>query len=255
MYRKLSIFLCCCLLGFTGLRAQFLDLTDNEGGYLFGLRGGPSLGSQNWSGFEMRPLLTYHGDLFIESIPVEGKFSMWSSLGYHIRGSRINTRRAFDLNGNNFRVPSETFEFKNLSLAAGAKQVFKYLPLGDVYYTLGVRLDYNIDTNLDDFDELSAFNASIRLFYPFENRAWVRRITYGIVMGGGIDIPLSEKVGAFIQLTASPDFSFQYNQPPIENVINPFQAGNTTLAERRIRNFTLEISAGFRFLRKIEYID
>ena len=255
MYQKLSIFLCCCLIGFSGLSAQYLDLTDNEGGYLFGLRGGPSLGSQNWSGFEMRPLLTYNGDFFIESFPVEGKFSLWASLGYHIRGSRINSRRAFDFNGNNFRVPGETFQFKNLSLAVGGKQVFKYLPVGDVFYTLGVRVDYNLDTNLDDFDDLNEVSTSIRLFYPFENRNWVRRITYGVVMGGGIDIPLSEKVGAVIQLTASPDFSFQYNQPPVENVIDPFSSGNTTLPERKIRNFTLELSAGFRFLRKIEYID
>lgn len=255
MDRKLSILLFYCLLGITGLSAQYIDLTDNEGGYLFGIRGGASLGSQNWSGFEMRPLLTYHGDLFIESIPVEGKFSLWSSLGYHIRGSRINTRRAFDLNGNNFRVPGETFEFQNLSLAVGGKQVFKYLPVGDIFYTLGIRLDCNVDTNLDNFDELDRTSIAVRGFFPFENREWVRRFTYGVVMGGGIDIPLSEKVGAVVQLTASPDFSFQYNQPPIENVINPFQAGNTTLEERRIRNFTLELSVGFRFLRKVEYID
>lgn len=255
MYQKLSILLCCCLIGFSGVSAQYLDLTDNEGGYLFGLRGGPSLGSQNWSGFEMRPLLTYNADLFIESLPVEGKFSLWASLGYHIRGSRINTRRAFDLNGNNFRVPGETFQFRNLSIAAGAKQVFKYLPIGDVFYTLGVRLDYNIGTNLSDFDDLEDISAGLRLFYPIENPEWMRSITYGVVMGGGIDIPLSEKVGAVIQLTASPDFSFQYNQPTIENVIDPFRSGNTTLSERKIRNFTLELSVGFRFLRKIEYID
>ncbi|MEM9834955.1 MAG: hypothetical protein AAF828_00550 [Bacteroidota bacterium] len=255
MKERIIGLLCLLLVTAVPAHAQYLDLLENEGGYLFGLRGGPSLGSQSWSGFEMRPLLTYHGDLFIESIPVEGKFSLWASLGYHIRGSRINSRNVFDINGDQFRVPGETFEFQNLSLAIGAKQVFKYTAIADIFYTFGVRVDYNLDTNLDQYNDLNDASAQIRLFYPFETYDWIRRVTYGITAGAGFDIPLSEKVGATIQITASPDFSLQYDQPPIENVIDPFRAGNTSLPQRQIRNFTLEISAGFRFLRKVIYVD
>lgn len=244
------------LLGIGTLSAQYIDLTDNEGGSLFGIRGGLTLASQSWSGFEMRPLLTYHGDVFVETIPEEGRFSLWASLGYHIRGSRINSRNSFDFNGNLFRVPGETFEFQNISLGAGGKQVFRYTALGDLYYTLGVRVEYNVDTNLDLYNDLDNLSQGIRAFYPLDSYQVINRFVYGVTVGGGIDIPLSEKVGVILQVTAQPDFSFQYNQPSIPNVIDPFRLGQTTtLQERQIRNFTLEVSAGFRFLRKIEYID
>lgn len=245
------------LLSTSFLSGQFIDhISENESGSFFGFRGGASLSSQNWSGFEMRPLLTYHGDFFLETLPEEGQFSLWASLGYHNRGSRQQTRRAFDLNGNLFRVPSQTFEFRNLSLAVGGKQVFKYTRSADIYYTIGLRLDYTIDTNLDKYNDLENSTGLVfRAYYPFEDYDFIRRINYGVVAGGGIDIPLSDKVGATIQLTAHPDFSLQYDQPAIENVISPFTAGNTRIPQRRIRNFTLELSAGFRFLRKVEYID
>lgn len=242
------------LLG-SSLSAQFLDLLDNEGGYLFGIKVGPSVAAQNWSSLQTSPLLTYHGDLFLESLPAQGQFSLWTSLGYHVRGSRITRRNGVDFSGNIFRIPGESFQFRNLSLAAGGKQVFKYTALGDVFYTLGVRLEYNINTNLGNFDELNSFG-NVRLFYPFNSYDFIRRVTYGVSAGGGIDIPLSDKVGAFIMVTVAPDLSMQYNQPPIANVADPFRPGQTLqLSERRIRNFSLEISAGFRFLRKIIYVD
>lgn len=237
--------------------AQFTDhIGENESGSFFGVRGGLSLGSQNWSGFEMRPLLAYHGDVFVETLPEEGRFSLWASLGYHVRGSRQQVRNAFGLNGNLVRIPSETFEFYNAVLGVGGKQVFKYTRTGDIYYTLGLRLEYTLDTNLDEYNSLEgAQGIAFRNFYPFDSDAFIREINYGASFGGGIDFPLSDKVGAFIQVTAHPDFSLQYDQPPIENVINPFGAANTSLPQRRIRNFTLEVSAGFRFLRKVTYID
>ncbi len=253
--RMKSIALSAAFLLVSSLPAQFLDLLDNEGGYLFGIKAGPSIAAQNWSGLQTSPLLTYHGDLFLESIPAQGQFSLWTSLGYHIRGSRITRRNGVDFSGNIFRIPGESFQFRNLSLAAGGKQVFKYTALGDIFYTLGVRLEYNISTNLGDFDELNNLG-NVRLFYPLNSYDFIRRVTYGVSAGGGIDIPLSETVGAFIMVTVAPDLSMQYNQPPIDNVVDPFRPGQTIqLSERRIRNFSLEISAGFRFLRKIIYID
>ncbi len=255
MQRLFYVFFAFCL-STTVLTAQYLDhLGENDGGSFFGIRGGLTIGSQNWSGFEMQPLLTYHGDVFLETLPEEGKFSLWASLGYHVRGSRIQRRNAFDLSGNQFRVPAETFQFQNISLAVGGKQIFSYTKIADIYYTIGLRLEYTIDTNLDQYNDLTDISTAIRLYYPFESNDFIRRLNYGVLVGGGMDIPLSDKVGVTLQLSASPDFSLQYDQPPIENVIDPFQAGNTTLPQRRIRNFSLELSAGFRFLRKVEYLD
>lgn len=238
-----------------GLSAQFLDLLENEGGYLFGIKVGPTIAAQNWSSLQTSPLFTYHGDLFLESIPAQGQFSLWTSLGYHIRGSRLVRRNGTDLFGNLFRIPGQSFQFRNISLAAGGKQVFKYTAMGDVFYTIGVRVEYNVGTNLGEFDGLNN-QGTLRLLYPFDSYDFIRRVTYGVSAGGGIDIPLSDKVGAFLMVTASPDISMQYNQPPIDNVADPFRPGQTLqLGERRIRNFNLEVSVGFRFLRKIIYID
>lgn len=239
------------------LSAQFIDhIGEDESGSFFGIRGGASVGSQNWSGFEMSPLIAYHVDAFLETLPEDGRFSLWTSLGYHIRGSRLQQQNVFGVNGNLFRTPSETFQFRNAVLMVGGKQVFKYTKIADIYYTIGLRLDYTIGTNLSEYNSLEGSQGvAFRNFYPFDSYEFINRINYGLVFGGGIDIPLSDKVGATLQLTAHPDFSLQYDQPPIENVINPFGAGNTNLPQRRIRNFTLELTAGFRFLRKVQYID
>ncbi|MEL6141141.1 MAG: hypothetical protein AAFU67_05955, partial [Bacteroidota bacterium] len=169
--------------------------------------------------------------------------------------SRIQRRNAFDLNGNQFRIPSETFQFQNLVLNLGGKQVFSYTKIAELYYTIALRVEYNLATNLSEYNDLGENNGAIRLFYPFDEPTYIRDITYGVTVGAGMDIPLGDKVGLLLQVTAAPDFSFQYDQPPIENVYNPYTRNNTTLAQRQIRNFTLELSAGFRFLRKIEYIE
>ena len=58
-----------------------------------------------------------------------------------------------------------------------------------------------------------------------------------------------------IEFTVNPDFSLQYEQPAIPNVIDPITGQTRTLQERRIRNLTFEITVGARFLRKVEYID
>lgn len=239
------------------LPAQYLDhIKDNESGSFFGVRGGLSIGSQNWSGFEMQPLLAFHGDVFIESLPEDGRFSLWASLGYHIRGSRIQWRNALGVNNNLFRIPGESFQFRNASLAVGGKQVFKYTKIADIYYTIGLRLDYTISTNLGEFNDPQNISAqAFGGFYPIDSYAFINRINYGLVFGGGFDIPLSDKVGATLQVTVNPDFSLQYDQPPIDDVLSPFVGRNISLPQRRIRNLTLEVSAGFRFLRKVEYID
>ena len=37
-------------------------------GFAWGIKGGFTLGTQNWNGFERDPLIKYHGILFIESL-------------------------------------------------------------------------------------------------------------------------------------------------------------------------------------------
>ncbi|MBK9491348.1 MAG: hypothetical protein IPO07_23060 [Haliscomenobacter sp.] len=94
------------------------------------------------------------------------------------------------------------------------------------------------------------------IYYPIPG--FVRKLNYGITMGGGIEIPFDELVGVLVEFTVNPDFSYQYDQPPLENIINPnpwAPRGNISLPQRRSTNLTFELSFGFRFLRKVIYID
>ncbi len=70
-----------------------------------------------------------------------------------------------------------------------------------------------------------------------------------------MEFSFSEFIGASLEFTVNPDFSLQYRQPAIPNVRDPWSGQNTTIPERRIRNMTFELTAGFRFLRKVQYLD
>lgn len=250
----------CLLLGGHSLTAQNLDQEGefgvDWGGYLFGIKGGLSLGNQDWSGLETEFLLGYHGALFYETVPAAGRFSFFGQLGYHLRGSRISRRRAFTFNGGGVTLPADDFRFNNISLALGAKSVVSYTRFGDLYYLLGLRADYNVSTNLGEYDLLtSTAGIGFRANYPIDSPDFIRPITFGAVFGGGLAFPLTEGMGGFVELRANPDFSLQYEQGAIENVINPFGPGNRTLPARAIRNFTIEVSFGIRFLRKWRYVN
>ena len=120
------------------------------------------------------------------------------------------------------------------------------------YYMIGIRGDYNLGTNLDDLGNSNPIYRSP--FFPQDD--FVRDITFGLVLGGGLELEVSELFGAMLELSISPDFTKQYEQLPIRNVINPYNPGQTiTLQQTDIRNISVEISVGFRLLRKVEYID
>jgi hypothetical protein len=226
------------------------------GGYFFGIKGGLSLGSQDWASIETELRPGYHVAGFLESIPTEGTFSFWGQLGYHQRGSRISRRRAITFQGNQVRLPADAFVFNNISLGIGGKQVIAYTPLADLYYLIGIRGEYTVSTNLGEYDQLSATQGiAFRNNYPIDSYEFINRITYGVTAGGGAYLLLSEKIGAMVELSVQPDLGFQYNQGAIDNVINPIGGGNTSIGEQAIRNVTIELSVAFRFLRSFIYVD
>ena len=260
----LRFFSIVALFGFlpTGPRVAAQDFEDfgeygvDWGGYLFGVKGGLSLGNQDWSGLETEFLTGFHGALYLETIPAGGRFSFYGQLGYHTRGSKISRRRAFTFGGNRITLPSDDFRFQNISLGFGGKSVVAYTRFADLYYSLGLRAEYSISNNLGEYDQLATTTtAAFRLNYPFDSPDFINEFVYGASFGGGALFPLGETTAGFIELTAHPDFSLQYNQGPIENVIDPFTSGTRTIGPRMIRNFTIELSVGVRFLRKWEYID
>jgi hypothetical protein len=64
-----------------------------SGGFAYGFKGGPTIATQNWNGFQRNGLISYHGDLFVESLggwKQNGKILQRSGfqaqLGYHRKG-------------------------------------------------------------------------------------------------------------------------------------------------------------------------
>ena len=225
--------------------------------YAFGIKGGLTVGLQKWDGFERDPLYKYHGIAFIESAEEGSPFALFAQLGYHVKGSAIRTKEQVFNSPTGLRTfPATTqeFQFHNVSLTLGGKRKYDFTSNTKVYYLLGIRGDYTVSTNLGSFDE----NTTHYSFYfnrPVEEN--VRKFNFGATIGGGFELPLTEFVSANIELTVNPDFSRQYYREPINNVIIPNSGTNNTtnLPEQTIRNTTLELSIGLRFLRKIEYID
>lgn len=220
--------------------------------YAFGLKGGSTTGFQSWNNYDRDPLFSYHMIAFIESAPEGNEFAVFAQAGYHVKGSAIRNQNFFNpINGNITRPPATKFNFNNASLTLGGKQKYDLGVNSKMYYLFGLRGDYTISTN---FDQYEAINTALQsLFYPDD--AFVRRWNYGATVGGGLEFPLSDYVSALVELTVNPDFSRQYFQPPIPNVPDPFTGQNRTLRETEIRNTTFEITVGFRFLHEIEYID
>lgn len=221
----------------------------------YGIKFGPSIGVQKWDGFNSRdPLFAYHAAAFIESVPEESQFALFAQAGFHVRGSAIRRFAGVYTTTNGeereFAADTDRFEFRNIALVLGGKRKYDFGANKIAYYSLGLRGEYTIGTNLDQYSEVNRFY----LTYPVDE--FVREFNYGVTIGGGFEFPMSEYIGVIVELSASPDFSKQYNQPPIVNVPIPNQPGQSrTIPERQISNISLELSVGFRFLHKIEYID
>lgn len=210
-------------------------------GYYFGPRGGAVLGFQNGNDAARQPLISYHGDIFIESLDPQKKGSLFGMIGYHSRGSAI--RGTLFNTGNAFTTK---FLFKNISLCVGAKRKIGDSDGLQPYYMVGLRVEYTYDTNLNDNT-----NSVQSIYFPIHELT--NKLNYGLTAGGGFELPLSEFVIPYIEFTLNPDLSFQYRSDAIPNVTHPYTGNLVTIPEREIRNLSIEISIGFKFLRKVIY--
>jgi len=238
-----KIFVLALLMSISGLASAQ--------GYYFGVKGGPSIGIQNWNNFEQDPLFKYHGDIFVESY-TDAALVVFGQLGYHVKGSAFRNRIYINPVGGFSRAPAREFLFNNIVLVLGAKQKFDWGDEKKYYYSVGIRTDYTLSTNLSKY---AVYNSIYPGYYPFDNKNYIRSFLYGISFGGGAEFEISDYFGISVDLTVNPDISYQYIQPAFPNVRDPYTGQNITIRERKIRNVTIELSVGFRFLRKIEYID
>lgn len=217
-------------------------------GSAFGVKGGFTIGTQKWNNLDQGPLFTWHGDVYVESLSEGNNFALIAQLGYHNRGSARRNQRIFTQNSNFFTI-NQSFEFNNISLMLGAKQKYDFQNNGKFYYQLGLRGEYTIGDNLNEFADFCPG------YYPLEG--FVREWNFGLTAGGGIEFMFSELFGGFLEFNVLPDLTAQYKQPQIGNVPSCFnpQGNSTTIGERTIRNLSFEISVGIRLLRVVEYID
>jgi hypothetical protein len=225
--------LCLALLsGATGLNGQ---------GYIFGIMAGPSLSNQKVNGFQREPFLRYHGLIFIESTSEINPNSLYARLGYHVKGSAVNIQRFYDpVFGEEQPGRTYAMEFHNASLSVGFKQRREF---GNLFYHygFGVRGDYNLKVKFG------------RLFAGLEGAE--NKITYGVNVDVGVEFPLSELVSTVLEIGFSPDLGEQMFIPP-QNTGYTYSDGRPViLPETRLTNIVFEVRAGFRFWRKIIYID
>lgn len=212
--------------------------------FMFGPKGGFTLGTQMWNGFDRDVLLAYHGGLFIESYREDSKSSFLAYAGYNKRGSAERVT-FFNITGGS-SVSTQKFEFNNATVLFAAKKKLNTYSINKPYYIIGVRLEYTLGTNLKDYEIYGGY-------FPLD--PFVNKFNYGAYGGFGYELKFSEFVGGFIEGSISPDFSKQYEQPELFNIISPITGRARNVSSQTIRNLTFEISLGLRLLRKVEFID
>jgi len=210
-------------------------------GFYFGPKGGPVLGFQTWDAQQKRPLLGYQGDLLIETLDEQGNGALYAMIGYHQRGSSTGGFFA----GTNIRT-NRRFLWHNAVLSVGAKKKLNFGGSIVPYYLIGLRLEYTFATNLQN-----NFNGGRDFFFIVDERT--NKINYGVTAGGGFEFPLNEFVIPYIEFTFNPDLSFQYKAESFGTIEGYFPGSLITIPEREIRNLSLEISIGFKFMRKVIY--
>lgn len=201
---------------------------------------GPSLSNQRVSGFSREPFLRYHGYVSVESTSEINPNALYARLGYHIKGSAVNIRNFYDVDGNQYEGSSYAMEFHNLSVSLGIKQRRE---LGNKFYHygFGIRGDYNIKT---DFD---------LLFKGLEGAQ--NKFTYGVNVDVGLESPLSELISVILEVGFSPDFAYQMFIPPQYTGYNYPDGSQVILPETKLTNVVIEARLGFRFWNKVIYTD
>ncbi len=210
--------------------------------YGFGLKGGLTGATQAWENRNRANslMLGWHIAAFIESQDnTEDKFSIFSQLGYHTRGSAARFAGGVGFDGQILDARTFRLQFNNVSLALGGKRKYPSFAGHQWFYSLAVRGEYTMNYNLEIY---SGFSEG------------VRRFNFGISVGTGYQFNIAEKVGIILELQVQPDFSRQVFVPPTR-WNNPYNGQIQQLPEQNIRNLSVELTAGFRLLREIVYDD
>ena len=222
------------LFGFHFPEVQILNA---QQGTIYAVKGGLTAGTQRWSNYNRSTLMKQHLAASIESWDIENRNAFLMQLGYHVKGSALRSRRTINpITGNEIPGRRDEFQFHNISLMFGAKQKMEVFTESRLYYLLGIRGDYNLKTEFD------------RNFYE-GLKDQINKFTFGLTVGGGIEIPISYYTGIFFELSVAPDFTNQIYIPPHRSFWNPAQM----VPEQKVLNVAIELSVGVRFLHEVIY--
>lgn len=236
IYLRSVIILLVCLCSFSSDAQSFI----------FGPKLGPNFGLQQWNGVQRDVLIAGHFAAFIESYEEDNPSSLFAQLGFHQRGSAERDILINVVQGDTYRR-TLTYKFNNISLMLGAKRILNMEKKAKPFYTIGMRVEYTVNTNLNRYE-----GSAYQLYFPSD--FFVNKFNYGVSAGGGFQYQFGDLIGGTVELTISPDVSKQYEQFAVPNVIDPRNVGTTrTLPEQNVRNLSLELGVSLRLLRKVEY--
>ena len=209
-------------------------------GTVYSILGGLTMSTQTVNGFEKDPFLRLHAVGYMESSSEISPNALYASLGYHTKGSAVNSPAYIDDVGNEHPQQSNSMEFHNLSLGFGVKQR-KEVGANFLSYGFGVRGDFNLST---DFGSL---------YNGLEGTE--RNFTYGLDFFVGFEFPMSELISTTIEFGFSPDLSEQIYIPYQDTGYDYDNGQAVVIQESSIKNIVFEARAGFRFWRKVIYTD
>jgi hypothetical protein len=228
--RYLIIFALSLLGVFANLYAQ--------GSYTaYGIKGGTTIGFQNWNGQQRQALLEPlgNGSFFIET-SLDSSSSLLIETGYHKRGSAI-WQREFTYNDPSLgqrTIPATTyksvFECANLQLAFRKNYLLEGFK---TYWLLGVRIEYMFRDSISFHSQLPIVGIN----------TWL----YGVTIGGGIEKRIAHSPAILqLELQAQPDFAKQIEQPAY-SYYNQYSRTTETFAEQKVINFTGEMTLGIKY--------
>jgi len=210
-------------------------------GTVYSILGGVTMSTQTVNGFEKDPFFRFHGIAMMESSSEISPNSLYAAVGYHIKGSAVNSPAYYDpTSGTEQSRHSSAMEFHNLSLSVGVKQRKEVGP-NFLSYGMGIRGDFNLST---DFGSL---------FAGLEGTE--KNFTYGLDFNVGFEFPISELVSTTIEFGFSPDLSEQIYIPYQDTGYNYDNGSPVIIQQSSIKNIVFEARAGFRFWRKVIYTD
>ncbi len=217
-------------------------------GTAFTAKGGLTIGTQRWNGADASlARFSYHAAGAFEFLTgwkdtkkvgerVNKRQTIFGvGLGLHNKGNAVRVRFQ-DPNNNSIFVREQlSNSFTNLSALFFAKGAHLSGTQTEVYYLMGLRIDYTVQ-----------FALLTQGIDPYVNR-----LNYGLTLGGGMTyyIPNS-RFGIFLEASISPDISRQLYVPAGIPIV--YQADGRTYSypssELRVHNLILELSLGFKIL-------